>query len=239
MSIFDFEKPSLTERAYEEIRKNILVGKMPPGHKLVVNDLVEEWKISATPIKEALNRLVSEELVEVVPRRGMRVRMHDAVSLKETFEIRILYETYCCSLAVERIDERPEIAEELNDTLVKTKAIMNDDMDYMMQYHLDVNFHMLLASLSNNKKLMRDFDRLHANIMSFGIYASKKARLWRQVDSYHEHQAIYDALVERSSERMVEAMRTHLITTRDDLLRFFHPQSGRFLHSSYSTDDSP
>lgn len=224
-----FDQPSLIDKAYQEIRKNILVGKMPPGHKLVVNDLAEEWKISATPIKQALNRLVSEELVEVVPRRGMRVKTYDVEDLRETFEVRTMYELYCCELAVERIDAHPEIEEELAAVLAQSRAIMNDEFNYQTQYHLDEQFHMLLASLSGNRRIIRDFDRLHANIMTFGVYAGRQSPLRRQEQTYEEHSRILAALANRSKKDIAKAMRAHLENTARDLMRFFHPKSGRFL----------
>ena len=229
MSSPEFDNPSLTDRAYQEIRKNILIGKMPPGHKLVVNDLVEEWSISPTPIKEALNRLVSEDLVETVPRRGMRVKTYNATDLRETFEIRKMFELHCCRVAVEKIDTHPETLDELRDILEKSRVALEDTFNYTTQYHLDELFHMLIVSLSGSKRMMRDFERLHANILTFGIYASKQSPLWRQRDTYDEHKRILDSLMRRSSGEMEEAMRAHLDNTAKDLLEFFHPKSGRFL----------
>lgn len=220
-----FDHPSLIDKAYQEIRKNILVGKMPPGHKLVVNDLVEEWRISATPIKQALNRLVSEELVEVVPRRGMRVKVYDVDDLRETFEVRTMYELYCCKLAVERIDDNPEIEEELAAVLAHSKAIQDDEFNYQTQYHLDEQFHMLLVSLSGNKRIIRDFERLHANIMTFGMYAGRQSPLWRQEQTYEEHSRVFAALRARSQKDIAKAMRAHLDNTAKDLLRFFPSHS--------------
>lgn len=229
LSTPEFETPSLTDRAYQEIRKNILIGKMPPGHKLVVNDLVEQWNISPTPIKEALNRLVAEELVETVPRRGMRVKSYNADDLRETFEMRMLYELHCCRLAVAAIGDHPETAEELKAVLERSRLALDDAYNYSTQYHLDEQFHLLIVSLCGNKRMMRDFDRLHANILTIGIYASKGSRLERQRETYWEHKRILDALIDRSGPEMESAMRSHLENTVRDLREFFHPQSGRFL----------
>lgn len=222
MSSIDFDKPSLTERAYQQIRNDILVGKLPPGHKLVVNDLVEEWKISATPIKEALNRLVSEELVEVVPRRGMRVKTYNADDLRDIFEIRQLYEAHCCRLAVEKIDDHPEVLEELTSTLEKLRSLLGDEHNFIASYHLDEIFHMLIVGLCGNRKMIRDYDRLHANIISLSFFIrGHSSPLWRQRATYDEHEAILKGLVNRSVGEMESAMRRHLENTAQDTLRFF------------------
>ncbi len=117
-----FNRPSLTDVAYQEIRNSILLGNLVPGDKLVVNDLVETWKISNTPIKEALNRLVAEGLVETVPRRGMRVRVITPKELREIIQIRSLYETHCCRMAVQNIDQHPEILDAMR-TAIERAAI--------------------------------------------------------------------------------------------------------------------
>lgn len=221
MPSVDFDKPSLTDRAYQQIRNDILVGKMPPGHKLVVNDLVEEWKISATPIKEALNRLVTEELVEVVPRRGMRVKEYDAESVREIFEIRLMYELHCCRMAVERIDEHPEVLEELTATLAKSRALIDDELNFVASYHLDEIFHTLLVSLCDNRKMIREYDRLHANIITFSFFVRSHSPVWRQKATYEEHENILKGLINRSADEMERAMRCHLENTANDLLGFF------------------
>lgn len=221
LSTVDFDKPSLTDRAYQQIRNNILVGKMPPGHKLVVNDLVEEWKISATPIKEALNRLVSEELVEVVPRRGMRVKTYNADDMRELIELRMLYESHCCRLAVEKIGDRPEILEELTSTLEKSRLAMADELNFVASYHLDEIFHMLIVSLCGNRKMIREYDRLHANIITFSFFVRSRFPVWRQRATYDEHAAILAGLVNRSAEEMEAAMRRHLENVACEFLRYF------------------
>ena len=224
-----FERPSLTDVAYQEIRNSILIGSILPGQKLVVNDLVDRWQISNTPIKEALNRLVAEGLVEAVPRRGMRVRLPSARELREFFEIRILYETHCCRLAVDRIDDNKQVLEELRSTLDKSRDILTDERSYLMQFQFDEIFHMLLVGLSGNETLIKDFDKLHANILIVGIHASKRAPLRRQEETFKEHEKVLRGLVERSPEIMVEAMREHLGNTADSLLRLYHPDSGRII----------
>lgn len=223
------EKPSLTDRAYQQIRRDILVGIMPPGRKLVVNDLVEEWDISPTPIKEALNRLVAEELVETVPRRGMRVRVYTAKDIRETFEVRKMYEAQCCRYAVERIDDHPETLEALKDVLEKSRVVIEEAQNYTTHYHLDEQFHMLIVSLCDNGKMTRDYERMHAIIMTFGTYASQQSPLRRMQSSYEEHKRILQGLVNRSKEEMEAAMLSHLDNAVNDLLTFFDAKSGRFL----------
>lgn len=214
-----FQKPSLTEVAYEELKANILSGKMPPGHKLVVNDLVNEWKISNTPIKEALNRLVTEGLVEAIPRRGMRVRVFSPKELREIFEVRSIFEVHCCGVAVDVIDHHPEALVELGDIFEEMTKIIDDEYSYAKQYQLDKIFHTRIVSLSGNDMIIREFELLRANIISFMIYAGKKVPLRRQADTHVEHRRILDALRAGNGEEMKSAMQVHLFNTCHDILK--------------------
>lgn len=229
MSTADFERPSLTDVAYREIRDSILIGDVLPGDKLVVNDLVEKWKISNTPIKEALNRLVAEGLVETLPRRGMRVRLLTAKELREICEVRLLYESHFCRKAVGKIDDHPHTLEEMQATLRKSLDILGDEFNYLLQFQLDEMFHMLIASLCGNDMLIQAFDRVHANFLLIGVYASRNAPLRRLKETYEEHKNILMELEQKSAEGMVDAMNIHLANTMEDLARFYHPKSGKFV----------
>ena len=223
-----FQKPSLTDVAYQEIRKGILTGKLTPGHRLVVNDLVEEWKISNTPIKEALNRLVAEGMVEVEPRRGMRVRRRlSAKELRDMFEIRVLYETHCCRLVADNQDEQPALVAELGDIMEQVRRSLDDPSSHLFLYELDERFHKRIVSVCGNPELVKNFAHVHANIVTFGIFSSQQSPLYRQVETYEEHMLVLEALRRRSPEESAEAMREHLRKAAAGMLAFYRTSSGR------------
>lgn len=229
MALSDLKKTSLTEIAYEEIRKNILTGRMPPGHKLIVNDLVAQWNISNTPIKEALNRLVAEGMVVFEPRYGMRVRDQlSAKELRDKFEVRMLYEIHCCRVAAVAVDKRPDVLVELRTTMERYEALLHDKESYFELYRYDEIFHRLIVSLCGNNEIIRAFDHLHLSILTFGVLASKHFPLRRQPETCEEHKRILDALERRSPDEMAEAMRTHLDNTASGLLAYYNSASGRF-----------
>ena len=55
-----FDNPLLVDLAYGQIKKDILTKQLVPGRKIVVHDLSQRYQISETPIKQALNRLITE-----------------------------------------------------------------------------------------------------------------------------------------------------------------------------------
>ncbi len=220
-----FDKPSLTDTAYQELRNSILIGQISLGDKLVVNDFVKRWNISNTPIKEALNRLVSEGLVEALPRRGMRVRLFIAKEIREFFELRELYETHCCRIAVDKIGDNPQILEAMQETLDKSRDILATRPNFLLQFQLDQMFHMLIVGLCGNDALIKTFDRLHAYIIMVAIYASQKAVLAREEEAYEEHHRILQGLVRRSKTETVAAMRHHLARATEGILRLYGVES--------------
>lgn len=217
----DFQRPSLTDTAYTAIRNSILFGKLRPGHKLVVNDLVEEWKISNTPIKEALNRLVAEDLIEALPRRGMRVRVYGAKEVREIFEIRILCEIYCCRLAVHKIEAARDALERLKQIQRKSEEIFSGADNYLELFSLDEQFHSQIVLLCGNDTLIKTFNRIHANTLAIGIHACMQNPLRRRVESNTEHGNVLNGLIDGSEENVTEAMRLHLENTTKDLLGFY------------------
>lgn len=227
MTLLGERKASLTDVAYEEIRNSILMGTLSPGQKVVVNDLVAEWNISNTPIKEALNRLVTEGLVEFEPRRGMRVRRQlTALEIREKFEFRTVLEVHCCHQAARVIDRHPKVLEEMTENLHAIRK-MTDEQTFNGLYQSDGLFHRLIVSLCNNSEMKRCFDQLICSIHSFGVLAIKYSPAARQAASYEEHKSIYEALRKGDGHEMAAAMRMHLRNSVEHIAAFYEENADR------------
>ncbi|MCX8011744.1 MAG: GntR family transcriptional regulator, partial [Desulfobacterota bacterium] len=73
MGNLPYQPQSLVEIAYKALKKDITERVLAPGQKIIIREINERYGISETPIKQALNRLIAEGLVESIPRRGVRV----------------------------------------------------------------------------------------------------------------------------------------------------------------------
>ncbi len=80
------EGENVIKRVYQSIKERVTTGDFPPGERLNIEQLAEQLRVSPTPVRESLNRLVAEELILMVPRMGFFMK-----SLLES-EIRDLYE---------------------------------------------------------------------------------------------------------------------------------------------------
>lgn len=97
------KKTNLSIQAYDELAKRIVSGKFTAGEMLREEKISEEFGISRTPVREALQKLEAEGLVEQLPRRGYRVSMPDEEALNELFLCRAELETAALRLAFHEI----------------------------------------------------------------------------------------------------------------------------------------
>ncbi|GHE46359.1 transcriptional regulator [Camelimonas fluminis] len=83
---------SLALQAYRHFRRQLMAGRYKPGQKIKLKEVSEELGISATPIREALGRLVSEHALFQVDRRSVRVPIMDAERYRHISDVRVLLE---------------------------------------------------------------------------------------------------------------------------------------------------
>jgi len=92
-----FEKQTLSAYAYEAISQALLSGRLKPGEKLTLRQLMAMLKTSSTPIRDAIRQLSVENAIDFAPNRYIRVPMLRADQLRELRDIRVMLE----GLAVE------------------------------------------------------------------------------------------------------------------------------------------
>ena len=94
------EPSSLVELSVRRLRQDILSGLLPPGERLIEEQLTHQFGISRAPLREALRELAQQGLVEHSPRRGVRVAELSGTDVDELFGLRSLLERYAMELAL-------------------------------------------------------------------------------------------------------------------------------------------
>ncbi|NLP30323.1 MAG: GntR family transcriptional regulator, partial [Clostridiales bacterium] len=94
---------SLSGNLFEQLRKDILQGKLQPGEKLSEQKICNLYGLSRTPVREALHQLEVEDLIETIPNRGAYVVGLSAQDIKDLYEMRKAYEILAVRWAIERI----------------------------------------------------------------------------------------------------------------------------------------
>lgn len=206
----------------EELEQAIITGVYDDGARLDEVSLTEQFKISRTPIREALQMLAASGLVELIPRRGAFVRHPGFVELVEMFEVMAELESLCGRLAARRLTDA-RLAELKSAEYACTEALEGGDTD--AYYRANEQFHHLLYEASGNSFLMGEAKRLHKRLQPFRRLQLRVRGRMRQ--SMDEHQNILSALEMGDAERVAVVLRDHIAIQGEkfhDLMASYHRQ---------------
>ena len=142
---------SLADEAYGRLKKEILENRMPPGFQVLEQDLAQRLNMSRTPVREALIRLQEEGLVEVIPRRGMRVLPLSPTDMQEIYEVLTCIEVEAAAMLAKRRPSKKELSELVRATRDMEKALEREDLDAWAS--ADNRYHRELVRLCGNKRL--------------------------------------------------------------------------------------
>ncbi len=213
---------SLTSQAYNYLREKLYLGEYQPGLRLDYKQLSIDIGISTTPVREAVGRLSSEGLVELVPRLGAVVRQMTPEGMLEIFQVREAIEPAAAAQA--SIHIMPSQLKELGETIDRMQSLKTEGFASSKQalprdllhklLSEDLHFHMIIATASGNSWFVKILDDGQSLARLF--HHERQAHTPQIVEStIHEHQVILEALSENNSERAADAMRKHIQSSRD------------------------
>ncbi len=207
-------EPSLRERAYAEIKRRINCLEYQPGAYINEAQVSRQLRIGRTPVHQALDRLMHEGLVEVIPRKGVIVQSISLEQILQIVELRLVNEPYCVALAAERATGADIAA--LERLLAQAPPLIRArDREGLMG--LDRAFHHALAQAARNPVLTDLLAWLHERSLRFWFISLGDDLQLRRVDE--EHHAVLEAVAARERERAVAAMRTHIESFRKNIMR--------------------
>lgn len=196
---------SLSTDLFVRLKEDILSGTLRNGEKLTEKDLCDKYKVSRTPVREALVQLQAEGLIENVPNRGAFVTSLSDRDIDDMYTLRKAYEVQATRWAIERIteDEMDELEENFEFMEFYT---MKKDISKML--NINLNFHQMIYKASHNRMLMH-------LLSSYQIYVKYSNRNVKHDEHYldvvlEEHRRIYDAFVQKDVEAGAEAMADHM-----------------------------
>ena len=198
----DVETQSLSEQAYQSLRKLIVRLDFAPGDVLREDELRERLGIGRTPIREALQRLEREHFVNVIPRRGMFVAGVDVTELSMLFETRTVLEPYAARLAAVRGTEEHWASMDAAINTVTKKMSGNDLLD------VDRTCHELMWEASGNHFLIDTLDMLYAQ--SDRLWHLYLAEVAEPAHAVEEHIAIMNALRSGDADKSASLMEDHV-----------------------------
>jgi DNA-binding GntR family transcriptional regulator len=164
--------PTLTEQAYRQLEERIVTLQLKPGEFLSEHALSHSLDIGRTPIREALQRLAREDLVIVLPRRGILVSQTDQRKQLLVLEVRRELERLLSRLAAERADTGQRRRFGAIAASMDRAAKSNDDMMFM---RLDRELNLLLVEAARNDYAARAMRFLQGHSRRFWYLHYKQA----------------------------------------------------------------
>jgi DNA-binding GntR family transcriptional regulator len=208
----------LKDAVYDQILERIIDGTLPAGYVLREGELAARFGVSKTPLRDALVRLQADGLVSIPPYRSAVVVGYSRQDLREIYEVRELLEGSCAREAAGRIS---------TDDLAMLSAVMRDSaacvaggavaggQEAVLSVLID-DFDTLMYAQSRNRRITEMVANIRNHIHRIGQLPTRIP--CRMVKSVGEHQAIYDAIVQRDGDAAETAMRRHIRSVMADQL---------------------
>ena len=204
----------MRDTVYDQIRADILSCDLQPGVQLRENDLAQRYRVSKSPVRDALLRLQEQGLIEVLPRKGYRVVPVSVSDARELYEMRIMMEKACARRAIEEASDE-ELA-----SLDIFRVVDADGLAAWVTYNRD--FHSAVAKLSGNTRLAKtacevidQFDRL--TFMGVSGQQSSAQGNGSAEKLVAEHVAIIDAIQARDKTKAASLIGSHIKKSRKRL----------------------
>jgi len=205
------QRRSLRDEVFQFLHHRIVAGKYARGEWLRQEDISTQLGVSQTPVREALDQLVSAGLAERVPYRGVRVLQLHKDEIMDAYVMRLILESSAARLAAHNIT--PEQVKELFEIVEQTRGLVTlEDMSTHRQ--LNKKFHLNIVAAAGNDLLARIYESVSNRFPDWMLYESMfrhpellQSSLERE---YLEHRAIADAVAGRDGDQAAAKIVEHI-----------------------------
>jgi DNA-binding GntR family transcriptional regulator len=206
---------SLRDAAYDAIKHRIITCAFRPGEYINELQLSTLLKIGRTPVHQALDRLMVEGMVEVIPRKGVIVKPVSLNEVLQIIEVRLINEPFGARIAAEQANDAD--LNELADVIARARhwASVRNVENLML---LDREFHFLIARATKNDVMSELLRNLHERSLRFWFLSLNAPKQYETVQD--EHAAILGAIRKRDPDKAEAAMRRHIESFRTSVMQF-------------------
>jgi DNA-binding GntR family transcriptional regulator len=207
------KKMLLREQVYAGIKNAIIGGEFEPGRRLIEERLAEDMKTSRTPVREAIQKLEKEGLIQRLPRGGFAVKGVSEEEVEEVFDLRAVLEGYAAYLATARIEE-----EELNalEAIIKVEEAALSTMDVEEFIKLDSEFHDSLYKAAKNNRLYGLLNDLRDYMYRYRVILLRYGR--KAALAVQDHKEMVESLRAKNARQVEKLVRKHM-TRGKNLIR--------------------
>jgi len=208
----------LKDTVYQQLRDDIVSGALPPGAVLREAELAPRFGVSKTPLRDALVRLQKDGFVAIPPYRSAVVVGYSRTDLREIYELRELLEGACARQAASYIsaDALAELAQIVRASAecVAGGQVIEGLAEELAELH--DQFDLVMYAQSRNSRIGEMVGNIRGHIKRIGrLTTGIPGRLAKSVP---EHEAIYEAIVQRDGAAAEALMRRHILSVMADQL---------------------
>lgn len=208
------EHLSLREKAYRIIKEKLLSMEFEPGSRIREDLLAEEIAISRTPVREAINKLIAEGFINNIPRRGIFFIEIKKDEILDLLDVREVLEILAVDKCIEKLS--PKQMRNLEKILDDTERALNS-VKYAHCNELDSMFHLEIAKISGNKKLI-GFCRDIEDYMRIARAVEKETQTRKKNQrALEEHRLILECIKNKDRVGAEKATRNNIMSMRKNL----------------------
>ena len=214
-------KKSLRDEVYDLLHNRIVTGQIAPGEWLRQEELASQLGVSQTPVREALDLLVSNGLAERVPYRGVHVISLSQEEIVEAYAVRLALEVLIARLAAH--NRTPAQLSSLQEMLAASEALT--ELEAMPRLRrLNKELHQQVALASGNALLVSLYEITSNKFPDWMLYETmfRKPEILRTTldKEFHEHQALIEAIAQQKPDEAAQAAAHHIRELGDQLETF-------------------
>ena len=209
----DIHRLSLSEQIAIELRRMILSGELTPGQPITENGLLEMFDVSRTPLREALQKLHSEHLVDVSSSRRMSIAKPCRDDIRDRLFVLQHLEVCAVKLTAERATANDiKVLRTLQDEM----AVSAKNQESVQYFEHNIDFHLAIVAISRNDFLIETHKEYNNALYRHRFLSSNHMHKNREI-AMVGHDKIIDAIEDGNAKQAAKAVYAHFRETRTNL----------------------
>ncbi len=203
---------SIAEQVYDILKGEVMKGAYAPGEKIAEQDVADRLRVSRSPVREAIRRLSNEGMIDYFPNRGAYIKQYTSKDVLNSFEVRLLLETYAIAHPDPAL--REALSPEIDGLVQEIWTAEREESDA-----LDVRVHEMSIRMSGNDALMNLYRLLYSQISTFRTISVLEDSMLNMAKRSHE--ALLRSIQENNISRAIRVITKHLKESEEQVLRYY------------------
>lgn len=219
------QSTTLKVRVYNQLAKSIVSGKIPPGRRLIIDQIAKQMNVSVVPVREAFNRLHQAGLISINKKLGTTVTKLTINDMREIAHIRILLEVDA-AVAATKIQNDSTIArmKELQESLIKAGDLLikAKDHDAVSNYlNLNHQFHFSIYRTSEKQILVKLIEGLWDRYFPYLHILALETEEWNPNQNAHIHDRMLEGMEQSDSKKVAYWLKKDIHDSENILISHF------------------